>query len=246
MMNNITPANYTLKPDRYSSHARIARWLNDYRRQHVTGECVVLDVGCARGFLGAWLTPPEFYLMGVDIEKSFLENLNANYRQAILADIEQLPRLPLARAPHVLVLADVLEHVRQPEAVLTGLCRQHLTPGAAVIISLPNAVHLYVRLSILAGRFNYAERGILDRTHVRFYTLSTALDLCRKCGIVVEQVAVTPTPLPLVNPAFAEGHRLFGLHRFNAWLARQARHIFGYQFILFGAYQPVNGPDVKQ
>jgi SAM-dependent methyltransferase len=236
-MSNVTPANYTLKPDRYSSHAQIARWLDDYRRRRTAGECVVLDVGCARGFLGAWLAPPEFYLIGVDIEKSFLENLNPHYQQAILADIEQPLPLPLARAPHVLVLADVLEHVRQPEAVLTRLCQQHLTPGAAVIVSLPNAVHLYVRLSILLGRFNYAERGILDRTHVRFYTLSTALDLCRKCGIATQQVAVTPTPLPLINPAFAEGHRLFGIHRFNAWLARRARHIFGYQFILFGEYQ---------
>jgi hypothetical protein len=125
---------------------------------------------------------------------------------------------------------------------------------SAHTISMPDFVktatdfsnRLYVRLSILLGRFNYAERGILDRTHVRFYTLSTALDLCRKCGIVVQQVAVTPTPLPLVNLAFAEGHRLFGVHRFNAWLARQARHIFGYQFILFGAYQPVSGPNAKQ
>jgi 2-polyprenyl-3-methyl-5-hydroxy-6-metoxy-1,4-benzoquinol methylase len=146
--------------------------------------------GWARGFLGAWLAPPEFYLMGVDIEQSFLDNLNANYQQAILADIEQLPQLPLARAPQVLVLADVLEHVRQPETVLTGLCQQHLTPGAAVIISLPNAVHLYVRLSILLSRFNYAERGILDWTHVRFYTLSTAPDQELSVGKIARNVQV--------------------------------------------------------
>jgi len=239
-MNPLPASNYTLKLDRYSSHTQIARWLINYRRQIVATECAVLDVGCASGFLGTWLQPPDFYLMGVEIESRFLANLSANYRQAIQADIELLPDLELDRSPHVLVLADVLEHVRRPEEVLTGLARQHLPPGSAVVISLPNAVHLYVRLSILLGRFNYAERGILDHTHVRFYTLATALKLCRNCGIVVQQVAVTPTPLPLIHPAFADGHYLFGVHRFNAWLARHSRRLLGYQFILFGSYQPSN------
>ena len=232
------PGYYTLKLDRYSSHAQIARWLIDYRRQIAATECAVLDVGCASGFLGTWLKPPDFYLMGVDIESSFLAHLSDSYRQAIQADIELLPELPLERVPQVLVFADVLEHVRHPDEVLIELGRRYLSLGAAVIVSLPNAVHLYVRLSILLGRFNYAERGILDRTHVRFYTLTTALNLCRNCGIAVRQIAVTPTPLPLLNPAFAEGHRLFGVHRLNAWLTRRGRQWLGYQFILYGSYQP--------
>ena len=229
---------YTLKPDRYSSHAQIAQWLKQ-RRIHISPnrECVVLDVGCARGFLGYWLAAPDFYLIGVDNNPGFLAELHPHYRQKILADIEtDEPWVP-DRLPDVLVLADVLEHCRQPEEVLQRLCRHYLQPGASVIISLPNVAHWYMRLSLLLGRFEYAERGLLDRTHLRFYTLKTASEVCRQAGLVVEEIRVTPTPLPLLQPVFAEGHPLSSVHTFNGWLTRWFKTWLGYQFIFFGNYR---------
>jgi 2-polyprenyl-3-methyl-5-hydroxy-6-metoxy-1,4-benzoquinol methylase len=238
-MSDRSAARYTLKPDRYSSHARIAEWLiADRSRRALQTEYAVLDIGCAAGFLGHWLSAPDFFLMGVDHDQSALDQTPAVYRQKILADIEALPVLQLERRPNALVLADVLEHTRDAATVLTTLCRQYLQAGTAVIVSLPNVAHIFVRLSLLFGRFNYAERGILDRTHLHFYTLSTARALCVQSGIQIRQVAATPTPLPLINRNFAEGRPLYGLHVLNAAAARWFKRLLGYQFIFFGEYRP--------
>jgi 2-polyprenyl-3-methyl-5-hydroxy-6-metoxy-1,4-benzoquinol methylase len=229
---------YTLKPDRYSSHAQIAQWLKQQRtRLSPDRECVVLDVGCAHGFLGYWLSASDFYLIGIDNNPDFLADLHPNYRQKILADIEADEPLVPDRPPNVLVLADVLEHCRRPEEVLKRLCRRHLQTGASVIISLPNVAHWYMRLSLLLGHFEYAERGLLDRTHLRFFTLKTAAQLCRQNGIVIEEIRVTPTPLPLIHPAFAEGRPLSTLHTLNGRLTRWFKTWLGYQFIFFGNYR---------
>ncbi len=228
---------YVLKPDRYSSHAQIGRWLIDYRARTMRGrECTVLDVGCARGFLGHWLLAPDFYLMGVDNNPDFLAELHPSYQQKILADIEADETFALDRQPDVLVLADVLEHCRHPGEVLQRLCRRYLWPGAGVIISLPNVAHWYVRLMLLAGRFEYAERGILDRTHLRFFTLKTASAFCARNGIAVQEVRATPTPLPLLHPIFAEGRPLSWLHALNGRVTHWFKSVLGYQFIFFGTY----------
>ena len=234
------PFPYVLKPDRYSSHAQIAAWLKARRLRIISSNntYAVLDVGCAGGFLGHWLAADEFYLMGVDNNQAYLNDLNANYRQKILADIELYPALNLDRQPDALVLADVLEHCRHPAEVLRYLCRTYLYPGAVVIISLPNVTHWYVRLSLLLGRFNYADRGLLDRTHLRFFTLESASDFCAQNQIVVEEVHVTPTPLPLINPKFGNGGPLYSLHVLNGRLAHKFRRLLGYQFIFIGTYRP--------
>ena len=230
---------YVLKPDRYSSHAQIAAWLKARRLRSASSDTyAVLDVGCAGGFLGHWLAADEFYLMGVDNNQVYLNDLNANYRQKILADIELYPALNLDRQPDALVLADVLEHCRHPVEVLHYLCKTYLRPGADVIISVPNVTHWYVRLSLLLGRFDYADRGLLDRTHLRFFTLESASDFCAQNQIVVEEVRVTPTPLPLINPIFGNGGLLYGLHALNGRLTHLFRHLLGYQFIFMGTYQP--------
>jgi SAM-dependent methyltransferase len=228
---------YTLKPDRYSSHAQIAHWLLAYRAT-LGRECAVLDVGCARGFLGNWLAAPEFYLMGVDNGAEYLADLHPNYRQKMLADIEADVALSLDRVPDVLVLADVLEHCRYPHSVLHNLCRRYVLPGARVIISLPNVAHWHVRWSLVRGRFDYADRGILDRTHLRFFTLRSAAAFCRQNNLVIDETRVTPTPLPLVHPLFAEGRALSGLHALNGRLTRVFKTLLGYQFIFFARYAP--------
>jgi 2-polyprenyl-3-methyl-5-hydroxy-6-metoxy-1,4-benzoquinol methylase len=131
---------------------------------------VVLDVGCAEGFLGQLLNLHDFWLIGADADEVALAQAPPVYRQRIQANIETDLYLRLDRSPDALVLADILEHTREPEMCLRSLLSRHLQSGTRVIISLPNVAHLYVRLSLLAGRFCYTDRGILDRTHLRFFT----------------------------------------------------------------------------
>ncbi len=233
---------YQLKTDRYSSHSQMAQWLIQQRAKTTPlRPWVIYDIGCADGFLGQLLKEADFKLYGVDYEPTAVAAARPYYAMTQTADIEGALTFAFPEPPEVLVLADVLEHTRAPVDCLTRLCERYLPAGARVIISLPNIAHLYVRLSLLLGRFEYTERGLLDRTHLQFFTRASALRLARQCHIQVTEVAVTPTPLPLVAPVFAEGQPLWPLHQLNAWWARRWSTLFGYQHILYGIYQPPGG-----
>ncbi len=230
-LSHAAPLPYTLKADRFSSHARIARII---RRQ--TPPVTVLDIGCAYGFLRPYLPSPDYYLIGVDIHAEAVEQARASYDEAYQADAAADVALPLKRQPDVIVFGDVLEHLVDPAAALVGVLRRYAAPGTRIIVSLPNVAHLYTRLNLLVGRFDYAERGLLDRTHLRFFTLPTAKRLIEDSGLRLLAVDATPVPLHLVHPAFGEGQPLFVLHALSNGLAKLLKPLLAYQFILEALY----------
>jgi 2-polyprenyl-3-methyl-5-hydroxy-6-metoxy-1,4-benzoquinol methylase len=228
---------YLFKQDRFSSHAQIANQLRPLAPIASANPTIVLDVGCAAGFLRAFLPESDFYIVGVERDSKLAAQARQQYNEVHQADLTQDLNLPLL-TPHAVVLADILEHLPDPETVLTNLLQQYVKPGTPVIISLPNVAHLYVRLSLLLGRFEYSDRGILDRTHLRFFTLKTAQRLCTNCGVQIKSINVTPLPLPLVHSLFGEGQPLFPLHSLSAFLASAFKGLLAYQFILRGVYEP--------
>jgi 2-polyprenyl-3-methyl-5-hydroxy-6-metoxy-1,4-benzoquinol methylase len=229
---------YRFKQDRFSSHAQIAARLRHLAAASSIYPYTVLDVGCASGFLRSFLPAPDFQLIGVERDLNLVAEAQCKYDRVYQADLNAELDLPLQSAPDAIVLADVLEHLPYPEEVLANLLRRYTKPGTPVIISLPNVAHLYVRLNLLLGRFEYADRGILDRTHLRFYTLRTAQRLCADCGIRLNSLSVTPVPLPLVHPWFNEGQLLFPVHAFSAFLSSMLKGLLAFQFILSGVYEP--------
>jgi hypothetical protein len=125
----------------------------------------------------------------------------------------------------------VLEHLRDPAAALVAL-RCSLAAGGQVVISVPNVAHAWVRLSLLAGRFDYAERGILDRTHLRFFTRRTLGALVTGAGLRVMRMMSTPAPLYQVVPERWHGRALAALHALNAASARALPRLLAYQFVI--------------
>lgn len=233
-----TDFRYSLKPDPYSSHGQIAAWLKNYKRHTLPQRaCVVYDIGCAQGLLGQLLPGRDFTLYGVDADPVSVAQARATYRSVLQADIEQPPTFHFPEPPDVLVLADVLEHTREPADGLTALCRTYLLAGTPIVVSLPNVAHLYVRLSLLTGRFEYAARGICDYTHLRFFTKTSAIRLIEECGISIDRVAATPVPLPLLNARFQPGRPLWPIHRLQAAMARLFKTLLGYQLIIYGRYR---------
>jgi SAM-dependent methyltransferase len=229
---------YSFKGDRYSSHAQIATYLRQAAANVQGRPFNVLDVGCASGFLRPFLPSPYFHLTGVEFDPELIAQARQQYNEVYQADLTQELSLNLSVQPDCIVLADVLEHLPYPEVVLTRLLNQYAKPGTRIIISLPNVAHLYIRLSLLLGRFDYSDRGILDRTHLRFYTLRTAQQLCVHCSITLKSVTTTPVPLPLVSPLFKEGQPLSFIHAFSALLASVFKGLLAYQFIFNGIYEP--------
>lgn len=146
----------------------------------------VLDVGCAAGYLGRPLVQRGCRVWGIEADAAAVASgSDAGYQDLRCADLDELAALPWEQEFDVVLAADVLEHVRFPERVLRMLVGT-LGPGGRVVVSLPNVAHLSVRAGLALGRFRYTETGILDRTHLHFYTFATARELVEACGLEVE------------------------------------------------------------
>ena len=146
-----------------------------------------------------------------------------------IADSAFLKSLP--KGYDLLVLGDVLEHVMGPDAAIRELVR-HGKKGCQVIISVPNIAHLYIRLTLLAGIFDYWDKGILDRTHVRFFTKSSFLRFLKKNALEVLQWSYTPIPLPEVFGLFGKGGILSFLHHLSGISVNLWPRLLAYQFVV--------------
>ncbi len=102
----------------------------------------------------------------------------------------------------MVICGDVLEHVPDPVGVLRKL-KDAATDDAVFVVSVPNVAHLAVRLMLLFGYFPKMDRGILDRTHLHFFTRDTAEAMLRDAGLRVTRV--TSTGVPLDEPARGAG-----------------------------------------
>lgn len=217
---------YRLHRDPRSSHQQIARLT---RR---LGTSPVLDVGAAQGILGQLVGDTGLVLDAVEPNPEWAERARPSYRAVFAATVEDAPLA--ARSYRTIVCGDVLEHTADPVAVLRQL-RAVATPDAVFIISLPHVAHLAIRLLLLLGRFPQMERGILDRTHLHFYTRDTAEATLRAAGLRIAHAYPTGLPLDELWPA-GEGSAPYRFVQRAQHLAlRLAPRLFAFQWI-FVAY----------
>src|SRR5688572_7655869 len=188
---------YQLKRDRYSSHAVLLSQLEQGNRRRL------LDVGAADGYLAQILTERGFEVTCLEANPVLAGRAQGKCAAVVISDLNrEVPRLD--GVYDVMLYGDILEHLQAPLKVLTELNR-NLAPGGMVLISVPNVAHLWMRMQLMAGRFEYAERGILDRTHLRFFTLKSFRQFVRDAGLKLEHIYTTPVPLPLVIPERYQG-----------------------------------------
>jgi methionine biosynthesis protein MetW len=158
----------------------------------------VLDVGCGGGALGAALrTERGVEVVGVELAPVAVERASARLDRVIETDLDALAALPAdAGEFDAVVLADVLEHLRDPARLLRAL-RPSLAPGATLVISIPNVKHWSIIEPLLVhDRFPYADAGLLDRTHVHLFTLEELGRLLAEEGFAVGEVRLVTDPLP--------------------------------------------------
>lgn len=165
------------------------------------GRCV-LDIGCARGHLLEDLAVQGWKGIGIDTDAADVATCIARGLVAVEFDITT--GLPASLGSFdLVVLADVLEHLPDPLRVLRSV-HSLLNPGARIVVSVPNVAHLSVRAQLLFGRFRYSTRGILDSTHLRFFTRRTVMELLTDSDFHVHQTTASAIPLELVWPALAK------------------------------------------
>jgi SAM-dependent methyltransferase len=128
----------------------------------------------------------------------------------------------------VVIAGDVIEHLSTPADALREIVRV-LRPGGQVLLSVPNFGHWYPRLRIVLGAFGYDRRGILDETHLRFFTRSALRRLVRRAGFDILQE--TATGLPFASVA-SGGSISKALQRVDAVLVRVRPTLFGYQYLM--------------
>ena len=215
---------YEFKPFKYSSHYSILKLL-EAEREPVK----ILDVGTASGYLGKILSEKGHYVAGIEKDAATAEKAKAYYHSFRLADIETF-EFPYRREFDYILFADVLEHLRDPAAVIRR-CIPALKESGKIIISVPNIANFIIRLSLLAGRFDYMDRGILDRTHLRFFTLRS-LDKTMGDGLCgIQEVIPTPLPVQIVFP-ITESNLFAPLHEVFYFLTSCWKTLLAYQFVI--------------
>lgn len=162
----------------------------------------VLDIGCARGHLLGELAIQGWKGMGIDTDAADVATCIA--RGLVAVELDITTGLPASLGSFdLVVLADVLEHLPDPLRVLRSV-HSLLNPGARIVLSVPNVAHVSVRAQLLFGRFRYSTRGILDCTHLRFFTRRTVIELLTDSNFRIHQTTASAAPLELIWPALAK------------------------------------------
>jgi 2-polyprenyl-3-methyl-5-hydroxy-6-metoxy-1,4-benzoquinol methylase len=224
---------YPIKHSQASSHY--------YARQMVGSHQDVLDIGAGEGFFASQLAANGNTVSGIDNRPNpagtspFERYFTADLEDGIAVVIAQLGGRRFDRV----LLLDVLEHLRRPEQILHQAHAVVKREGL-LIVSLPNIANIYVRLSLLLGRFNYSERGLLDKTHIRFFTRKTARRLLESTGYSILEERQTVIPLELVLGWSPNNLVMRALNRLLASATWLFPGLFGYQ-IMFVARSAAPG-----
>jgi len=217
-------AHYPIKESRGSSHTIALELIG-------TGHDV-LDLGCGEGYFASKIAKRANRVTGVDVlESPACSDSLDGYFQADLMHGEVPPDLPRAAFDRVLLL-DVLEHLLRPEAILKQVRSLVRSGNGQVIVSVPNVANLSVRLMLLFGRFEYAERGILDRTHLRFYTRKSARKFLEDSGFEIVEERMTLIPVELALGLSPKSMIARALNRVLAFCTAILPGLFGYQIML--------------
>lgn len=149
----------------------------------------VLECGCHSGYLSYWLKNQGCLVTGVDIDENALnkakEHLSETHYKSI--DDANFWNNDLKDQQYdTITFLHILEHIISPWKTLSNAVEK-LAPGGSIIVTLPNVCSAKTRFSIMRGRFEYEDSGVMDRTHLRFFNKKTAMAMIEQCGLEIEE-----------------------------------------------------------
>ncbi|HMK74143.1 MAG TPA: bifunctional glycosyltransferase/class I SAM-dependent methyltransferase [Myxococcaceae bacterium] len=208
-------SHYSAKLDYPSSHT--------YALAAVPPGSRVLDLGAGPGPLAERLVEKGCTLTLVDRAPSSGAPPGTT---VLVRDLDREPLDVELGDADVILLLDVLEHLRDPERFLASLRRHFDFRPRTVVLTTPNVAFLIQRLMLLLGQFNYGKAGILDRTHTRLFTFRTFTQLLRDAGLSIRRVRGVPAPFP---KALGDNVLARALLLVNRGLIRLSKALFAYQ-----------------
>lgn len=190
-----------------SAHMRMARLVGSGKR--------VLEVGCGAGFVSEQLKKNGCTVTGIELDAERAAEAKKFCKAVLVGNVEEMGLDFPKESFDAILFGDVLEHLFGPEAVLRK-ARPFLAKDGLVVASIPNVGNWKIRLGLLKGSFDYTDFGILDKTHMRFFTRKSAKRLIERAGFeIVAEEFVPSFPFPF----------------FKSGLAALNRSWFSYQFI---------------
>lgn len=223
---NVMPASYRFKFNEYSSHSKLREVLQNIPQSRV------LDLGCADGQLSEVAALLGHKVTAVDIESRPTISRQIEFFQH---DLENDLPTNLTGKFDVVLCADILEHLRKPDILLFKLLPR-LSNHGMILVSIPNFGHWYPRIRTLLGRFDYDARGILDQTHMRFFTRRSFSKMATKAGYRVKRLSVTGTPFEVMlreapKRNFSWSFLISTLSNIDRIFCKVRPTLFAYQFI---------------
>jgi methionine biosynthesis protein MetW len=187
----------------------------------------VLDIGCATGFMGKYLQEKKrCQVFGFDLRKDEIKVAKKNLNKAYLGNIESqnVVKLILQKNAHkkfdVILATSLIEHLANPDGAIKTM-KKLLNPGGKIIITTPNIAHWTTRIQLLTGNFDYTDYGIMDKTHLHFFTIKTFKKLFEKNQLKIDKLKID-----------AEGG---GYPRISLLLAPFFPNLFAYQILIVGS-----------
>ena len=211
---------YQLKPSEDSSHGRISTLLKSKPPSKI------LDLGCSSGLLAERLVEMGHHVTGVDVME--IAGVTGRTSSFVKADLNDGIPPEVGTGFDVVLAADVLEHLVNP-GNLMGQVRDVLSPDGTALFCVPNIAHWYPRLRSTLGMFDYDQRGILDSTHLRFFTRRSIRRLVERQGFTVRRIESVGLPLDALG---MEGTKAHALRLVDRLLLDLWPTMFGYQFIV--------------
>ena len=197
----------------HSGHAKLLALVGRGKR--------VLDVGCSSGYLARPLVARGCAVVGLELDPAAAAEARDVCEEVLVGDVESM-ELPFEPGSFDVVLCgDLVEHLRDPEAFLARV-RPFLKADGRLVLTTPNVANWAMRLGLLAGRWTYTERGILDRTHTYLFTRSTLVETLERAGYRVVELDFT-VPLPVARTPTTE--------RVAHAIGRLRPPLFAYQFV---------------
>lgn len=182
---------YSYRAEKWHPHNKILRLVGSNKK--------VLDIGCAGGYLAEKLKTNGCYVVGIEVKQERAERAKTHCDAILVGDVEKVPKSSFPEGSFdVIVYGDVLEHIRRPDLVLQEQ-QGWLSRNGYIVVSLPNVAFLPIRLQLLFGHFDYEQFGILDQTHLRFFTLKSARTLLEEAKYRIITTEYTGK-LPLYSP----------------------------------------------
>ena len=148
----------------------------------------ILDLGCATGYFGRKLAKKNVEIYGADVDAGAINQARKYYKKVIQSDLNKLAigSLPKQYFDYVLLL-DVIEHLTNSKQLFKKIFKL-INSNGKLIISTPNILHISVRYKFAFGKFQYEKHGILDETHVHFYTIASLVSLIREMGYKIVNI----------------------------------------------------------